>query len=35
MEGNDVDPKRDILVFWHGQPSRMRSTIVMKRVSTP
>ena len=33
MEGHDVDPKGDILVFWHGQPSRMASRIVMKPVS--
>jgi hypothetical protein len=35
MEGNDVGPSRDILVFWQGQPNRMDSRIVMKRVSFP
>jgi hypothetical protein len=33
--GNDVDPKTDILVFWHGQPNQMVSNIVMEPVSTP
>jgi hypothetical protein len=33
LEGEDVDPTRDILVFWHGRPSRMESRIVMKQVT--
>ena len=32
MEGQDVDLKADIVVIWHGRPSRMTSRIVMKQV---
>lgn len=35
MEGYDVDPKTDILVFWHGQPNQMVSNIIMKPVGIP
>ncbi len=34
MEGDDVDPTKGILMFWQGQPSRMESKIVMKRLSS-
>ena len=33
LEGEDVDPTRNILVFWQGRPSRMESKIVMKQVT--
>lgn len=35
MEGYDVDPNTDTLVFWHGRPNRMASKIIMKPARIP
>ena len=35
MEGYDVDPNTDTLVFWHGQPNPMASKIIMKPARIP